>query len=469
MSLILDETSDIVNKSQLSTVVRYVDENCEVQERFLHFTDMSSDRSSDGLLQHVKQLLMNFHMEGKLVAQTYDGAAVMAGHQNGLNKKVRDVEPSAIFVHCYSHQLNLTLQQSAKLIPKCTLFFQTLSSMASFFSRSPLRTDALQDFVQKRLPRVAPTRWNFTSRLVNTVMENYENLKTFFQHVLENSQNWEDDCIDRCLGYFAFLDKFQTRFLITVFSRIFSLTDTLFEILQSKGMDILYCGQKIQELIENVKKIKESDFELIFQESFVLTDASFEMRRTETPDLYKHLFQEITDNILTQLTSRFKTISELEFFNLLNSSFFSKHNKQFPETALKSLDKHYGRFFDVIRLKNELIAIYCMSDFDRKSVLDILKSMHDQKLYLGMPELFKLAKLVVSIPSSSASAERSFSALKRIHTYCRSTQKQNRPSSLSLMAIEKSLLVLLQKKPAFFDNVIENFVKKNRRVDFLYR
>ncbi|KAJ4440526.1 hypothetical protein ANN_08667 [Periplaneta americana] len=33
--IMLDETSDIINKSQLTTVLRYIDENSEIQERFL--------------------------------------------------------------------------------------------------------------------------------------------------------------------------------------------------------------------------------------------------------------------------------------------------------------------------------------------------------------------------------------------------------------------------------------------------
>ena len=50
VALIMDETSDIINKSQLSTVLRFVDENNEVQERFLGFTDVSRDRTAAALL-----------------------------------------------------------------------------------------------------------------------------------------------------------------------------------------------------------------------------------------------------------------------------------------------------------------------------------------------------------------------------------------------------------------------------------
>lgn len=40
VAVILDETSDIVSKSQLSTMIHFVDEKCGVQGRFLGFTDV---------------------------------------------------------------------------------------------------------------------------------------------------------------------------------------------------------------------------------------------------------------------------------------------------------------------------------------------------------------------------------------------------------------------------------------------
>ena len=200
VALILDETSDIINKSQLATVLRFVDKNGEIQERFLGFTDVSKDRTALGLFNHVTAFLKDYNCENKLIAQTYDGAAVMAGEVSGLNKRIQDVFPSAIFIHCYSHSLNLTLQQSVANIKECRLFFQTLSGLATFFSKSTKRTYALKQFVQKKLPSVAPTRWNFSSRLINTVNEYYTMLKAFFQDILDTSDEWDSDAILKAQG-----------------------------------------------------------------------------------------------------------------------------------------------------------------------------------------------------------------------------------------------------------------------------
>lgn len=101
-AIILDETSDVMKNSQLSTVLRYVYEG-EVHERFIGFTDVSSDRTAAGLFCHVVNIVEEFQIQEKLVGQTYDGASVMSGHINGLQAKVLEAYPLAIFTHCYAH------------------------------------------------------------------------------------------------------------------------------------------------------------------------------------------------------------------------------------------------------------------------------------------------------------------------------------------------------------------------------
>nr|CAI5861390.1 unnamed protein product [Callosobruchus analis] len=87
-----------------------------------------------------------------------------------------------------------------------------------------------------------------------------------------------------------------------------------------------------------------------------------------------------------------------------------------------------------------------------------------------LPELYKLLSLVLSIPVTSASVEKSFSALKHIKTYNRSKMTQDRLSGLSLIAIEKHLVSELKETDNFYDNVIDYFANsKNRRLPLLYK
>ena len=55
----------------------------------------------------------------------------------------------------------------------------------------------------------------------------------------------------------------------------------------------------------------------------------------------------------------------------------------------------------------------------------------------ALRELFRLCIIAVTIPATSASAERSFSALKGIKTYLRSTMTHDRISNLGVLTIER--------------------------------
>ena len=52
-----------------------------------------------------------------------------------------------------------------------------------------------------------------------------------------------------------------------------------------------------------------------------------------------------------------------------------------------------------------------------------------------LPEVTKLAKLLLALPSTSATSERSFSAMKSIKTYLRSTTSRNRLNHCMLLHV----------------------------------
>lgn len=57
----------------------------------------------------------------------------------------------------------------------------------------------------------------------------------------------------------------------------------------------------------------------------------------------------------------------------------------------------------------------------------------------AFPNLYKLLNLALSITNSSASCELSFSTMRRISTYIRSTMNHDRFSSLAIINIERDV------------------------------
>ena len=71
-------------------------------------------------------------------------------------------------------------------------------------------------------------------------------------------------------------------------------------------------------------------------------------------------------------------------------------------------------------------------------------------------------RILLIIPITVASAERSFSKLKLLKSYLRSTMLQERLSGLAILSIEKEMLAELK-----FKNLISNFAsQKARKINF---
>ena len=93
---------------------------------------MSDGRRADAIGRYILDMLEKFNFLEKLVSQTYDGASVMSSELNGVQAKIKEKFPEAMFTHCYAHKLNLVLAHSAKSISECKIFFKTLEGLSAF-------------------------------------------------------------------------------------------------------------------------------------------------------------------------------------------------------------------------------------------------------------------------------------------------------------------------------------------------
>ena len=96
------------------------------------------------------------------------------------------------------------------------------------------------------------------------------------------------------------------------------------------------------------------------------------------------------------------------------------------------------------------------------TVLDMLQWLSKHRLCESTPDLFMCLKLYLTIAASMASCKRSFSKLKLIKSYLRSTMGESKLSALSILSIESDLVDTLS-----FDNIISEFaLMKARRIQF---
>ena len=172
----------------------------------------------------------------------------------------------------------------------------------------------------------------------------------------------------------------------------------------------------------------------------VCIDVSKKDRSTKT-DISPMFFALIVDNVMMQLTERFREIQRLRFLKLLDHSCFSHYAKQFSDDLLNLCVETFPSRFDKCRLLVDLNGLY-VNHILHRSPNDLL-TLFDCQLQTSFTELTKLLKLVITIPCTSVSVERSFSAMKRIKTFYRSRMTEERLNGLAFLNIEKQRLVKL--------------------------
>nr|XP_032834249.1 zinc finger MYM-type protein 1-like [Petromyzon marinus] len=470
VTVMVDETTDVSSAAQLPLVLRYVTDT-GVKERFVRFDDVTSGKQADDIAALIIRFLEEHECLDKVVAQCFDGTVVMASGLNGVQDKVKVRAPMALFIHCYARGLNLVLTQGASKLRECRIFFAHLNGLAAFFSRSPRRTQLLDDICQRHLPRVAPTRWQYSSRLVSTVFETRVALKELFEHILEHHDEYDEDSVRCADGYNAHLSDFEFCFLLSTFHVIFEYSDVLFGILQNKTLDVQFCLARMDEFCDTIER-ERGQFGEIYESTLREAGAPSTRRGQAQGDIrarFQKLHSDILDNILAQIRNRFKDHEKVMFLSLLDPRQFQTYRKKFPDAAFSSLTQSHGTLFDLPRLKTELTVMYAMTDFEAKSPADLLAFLQQKDLCGSMRQLYALACLAVTIPVSAASVERKFSALKRMKTCSRNKTEQARLSALASMAIEKDLLLELKRTDVLYNRVIELFVKKERRMDFVFK
>jgi len=412
------------------------------------------------------------------VAQTYDGAAVMSGQHNGLQTLVRSKCKNAIFVHCYAHKLNLILKQSIDYIKECKIFFITLSGLSSFFSKSTKRVNALDQIVKKRFPSVAPTRWNYNSRLIEIMTEYKELILNLMYSIVENADKWDSETLMCARGFCQTIQDFDFNFFLLILGNILPRATIFFNTMQTKIFDVTYCNEKIVDFVNHLQMMR-NDFDRTWEKSenyIINSETPSRSKRQKVTEVlvdkktkYRRLYLEIINKLIVKMNERFSDINRLNFFSLLDFSKFGQYVKQFPINAIHSLKETYGEYFDFALLHSELSIVYSSAEFHKESIHELWLYLKSTDLSDSLSQITKLASLILTILATSAGAERSFSALKRIKTHLRNSQSQNRLSALSLLSIEKKMLTTVQKQNSFYGDVLEDFTKKPRRIDLLFK
>ena len=240
-SLLADETKDCSKQEQLAIVLRYVDNKAVIHEHFITYVQATS-LTAESLVKYISDTLSEFQLDSKcIVSQGYDGASVMSGKLSGVQKRLREIAPHAMYVHCYAHTLNLVLVDCVKMIQSASEFFCLLECLYVFISSTKAHVifmekqhELHEDKQPLQLQRLSDTRWACRYAAVNAVCRTYDCLLATLEHIGNGPDHAK---AVEAKGIYHQVKQFSFILNLVIFDRILSCTKSLSDQLQSTHVD----------------------------------------------------------------------------------------------------------------------------------------------------------------------------------------------------------------------------------------
>ncbi|XP_065645369.1 zinc finger MYM-type protein 1-like [Hydra vulgaris] len=166
----------------------------------------------------------------------------------------------------------------------------------------------------------------------------------------------------------------------------------------------------------------------------------------------------VFDSIITQIEWCFEAMSALSSdFDFLSGHSLSKILVDELKEKAANLSQIYKADLDFSDFQSEIAsfkyqAAAMMGNFEKSCPIDILLLIHNYSLTNAYPITAIAIRIFLTIPVTVATCERSFSKLKLIKNYMRSTMGQERFSSLAIISIESEVANNID-----FDDVISEF------------
>lgn len=503
-SIIMDTTQDLAKHDQLSQVYRYVTVvrnamdkavDIKVMESFLGFMETVDTSASELAVNVFDSIIRNSLDMSKCRGQGYDGAANMSGIYSGVQARIREKEPLATYVHCAAHNLNLVLNDAVKNIPEMERFYDTIEHIYAFFGNSIKRWNMLtgiittdcSDHPDVTLKRLCPTRWSSRFESLSAIRYRYVDIMRALTKIALTSDKKDER--NEAAGLRKSMEKFSFIFLVVVQTKILESVNAVSKTLQKTDTDLQTAVQLLQNTIQVL-----SDYRSAFdqakasaqtlaikwgaQTSFEnvrarrvkrhFDELSEDERLTDAERYYRvQIFNATLDIIISQLSQRFASMRATcyVFEALLPMTLQVAGDDELYEKA-KRLSDHYNRDIAPTFPAQLLSFRSCFkAEISQKSsVLQLAKMLVvDYNCVTStFGEVCTALLLFLTLPVTVATAERSFSKLKLIKTYLRSSMGQERLSGLAILSIENT-----RARELNIGDIVEDFAqRKARRMAF---
>lgn len=273
----------------------------------------------------------------------------------------------------------------------------------------------------------------------------------FFHGAIEDREV-DSTIVAKAAGFLGRMESFSFMFLLNALIEIFDRIEILNKELQKVELCVIESSRKIEAVTYALDVSRDSKFESIwlksveFAKNFDIEEPNLPRQRKiskridsendkrhvfQTPkEYYRKMYCEIFDQVLFSLKSRFDTDSA-KFFQSLERFAVGE------SVDIKKITEFYKDDFDEFRLGSDremALDLMKRKEMEPKSLKDIVQFMKKNDWCRGLvPEYLRFIQLLMTVPGSTCSNERSFSVLRRVKNYLRSTMAQNRLNHVAIL------------------------------------
>ena len=293
-SLLVDEARDSSIKEQMALVIRYVNNNGEIIERFLalvHVTDTTAKSLKEGIDSVFAKHALSL---SRLRGQGYDGASNMRGEYNGLKTLILNENRSAKYIHCFAHQLQLVVVNVTKQHGAISDFFTIVTMIVNTCGTSCKRRDKLRQAEHEKivkslereeiksgrglnqemsLRRPGDTGWgsHFTTLLRLKGM--WSSVIEVLENVYEDGTNPDNKGISKTLS--MRLGSYDFVFILHLMIELLGSTNDLSKVLQLRDQNIVQAISLIDTTKRTLQDFRENGWNQFVRqvEEFCVTNS----------------------------------------------------------------------------------------------------------------------------------------------------------------------------------------------------